>query len=293
MLAEEHDDDDRDRDRDDRGRGRERDDRDGGPGDVFLRPELRGVRAAFVFLTRLPLGGHPYSAADRAWSAAHFPLVGLVIGALTALTLRLLWGVGPLAAALLTIGVQLLITGAFHEDGLADSADALGGGTTRARTLEILKDSRVGTYGAAALVISIAGRAALLATIAMRGRAGALWALPLVACAARTFPIWLMRLLPYATPPEVARNKDVAGTGATQAWVATAWLLLALLVIVPLAPSPITAGRAFAMLAVLAALTVLAGARFRARVGGVTGDFLGATEQLCELGALVVLAWHG
>jgi len=152
---------------------------------AFLRPELRGVRAAFVFLTRLPLGGHPYSAADRAWSAAHFPLVGVVVGGLTALALRLLWGVGPIAAVLLAFGVQLLITGAFHEDGLADTADALGGASTRERALEILKDSRVGTFGASALVISIVGRAALLATIALHTRAGALWALPLVGCAAR------------------------------------------------------------------------------------------------------------
>src|SRR6478609_6503675 len=89
-----------------------------------LPAPVRAVRAAFVFFTRLPVGGFPYRKEDWKWAAAHAPFVGLVLGVALGLLERLLLPLGALPAAVLTIAVSLLLTGAFHEDGLADTSDA-------------------------------------------------------------------------------------------------------------------------------------------------------------------------
>jgi adenosylcobinamide-GDP ribazoletransferase len=207
------------------------------------------------------------------------------VGALLGGADRLLLPLGALPAALLVIGGSLLLTGAFHEDGLADTSDALGGAHDPSRVHEILKDSRIGTFGAAALVVSIAGRATLLAAL---GAAG-VWALPLVGCAARVGPIWLMAFLPYATPAPDAKSRDLARSGPPQAIVAAAWLFAT--AGAAIAAGFMTAPRAGVLALAMASVTVVTGVRYKRRIGGVTGDFLGATEQLCELAALAVLAW--
>jgi adenosylcobinamide-GDP ribazoletransferase len=253
---------------------------------LLLPPPLRAMRAAFVFFSRLPVGGFPYRPADWRWAAAHAPLVGLVLGVALGQLDRALLPLGPLPAAVLVIAVSLLLTGAFHEDGLADTSDALGGGYDAARVHLILKDSRIGTFGGAALVVSIVGRAALLAQL---GEA-VTWAFPLVFCAARVGPVWLMATLPYVTAEPAAKSRDLARAGFSQAAVASAWLLL--VVVLLLQSGQFAVQRAFALGAVLAAVTALSGWRYWVRVRGITGDFLGATEQLCELAALAVLAWR-
>jgi adenosylcobinamide-GDP ribazoletransferase len=250
-------------------------------------PPIRGIRAAFVFLTRIPVGGFPYRREDWTWAAAHSPLVGLVVGAITGGIDHLLLPLGALPAAILAIGASLLVTGAFHEDGLADTSDALGGGYDPARVLAILKDSRIGTFGGAALVVSIAGRAALLTEL---GSAG-LWAMPLVGCLARTGPIWLMAGLPYVTSTSEAKSRDVARGGPPQAIVATVWFVGASAVATM--SGWITMARAGALIVTVMAVALLTGWRYRRRLGGITGDFLGATEQVGELCALAVLAWRG
>ena len=124
---------------------------------------LRGLRAAFVFMTRVPLGGFPYRDADWRWASAHFPAVGLVVGAVAATVHTLLAPYGLGVAAVAAVVASIAVTGAFHEDGLADSADALVGGLEQKdRILEILKDSRLGTYGSTALILSILARVTLL-----------------------------------------------------------------------------------------------------------------------------------
>lgn len=252
---------------------------------MSLPPALRGVRAAFVFLTRVPLGGYPYSVDDLRWSAAHFPLVGFVLGgALGLLHFGLLQGLAPWPAAMLTLGVSMMLTGAFHEDGLADTADALGGAYDRDKLFVILKDSRIGTFGGAALIVSIVGRAALLASLGWH----AVWALPLVGAVARVGPIWLLTSLPYATP-EGARNRDLARCGPAQAAVATVWAVLVLAV--AWCAGWVDESRGLALVGALCATTAMAGWRFHGRAGGVTGDFLGATEQVLELVLLAVLAY--
>ena len=250
-----------------------------------LPPALRGIRAAFVFLTRLPLGGFPYSVADWVWASAHFPLVGFALGAALGALDLLLQPLGPLAAAVLILGISMMLTGAFHEDGLADTADALGGARDRVRVLEILKDSRIGAFGAAALAFSLLARAALLA------RLGALapLSLPLAMCAARTAPTWLLLAMPYTSAPETARSQPVARTGIWQTAVATAWLGGACALALRLGVT--SPARLAALIAVLAATAALTGHRYARRLGGVTGDFLGATEQLTEIAVLAALAW--
>ena len=248
-------------------------------------PVLRGIRAAFVFMTRVPVGGFPYRREDWTWAAAHAPLVGLVLGAILGGLDRVLLPLGALPAALFVMGASLLLTGAFHEDGLADTSDALGGGHDTSGVLAILKDSRIGTFGGAALVVSIAGRAALLAQL---GPAG-LWALPLVGCAARVAPIWLMARLPYVTAAD-AKSRDVASGGLPQAIVATLWFVAA--AGVAMESALVTVARVSILAIVAIVVTLVTGWRYMRRAGGITGDFLGATEQLGELAALAVLAWR-
>jgi adenosylcobinamide-GDP ribazoletransferase len=247
---------------------------------------LRGARAAFAFLTRIPVGGHPYAEAEWTWAPAHFPLVGLVLGGVLAAAHRLLWPLGSLADAALVVGASLLLTGALHEDGLADTSDALGGADDRPRVLEILKDSRVGTYGACALLVSVVGRVALLAQL---GRS-AVWALPLVGCAARLGPVWQMVALPYVSGAR-AKSRHMVRATVAQALVASAWLSAA--AAASLALHLLSGLRLAAMAAALAAVTFVTAWRYARRLGGVTGDFLGATEQLCELAGYAVLAWGG
>ncbi|HWL86801.1 MAG TPA: adenosylcobinamide-GDP ribazoletransferase, partial [Polyangiaceae bacterium] len=130
-----------------------------------MKAWIRGVRAAVTVLTRLPVGGFPYSDAEWRWSAAYFPLVGgalgVVLGGVWLLSVR----AGFVVAAVIAVAASLLLTGAMHEDGLADTADALGGAADRERVLAILKDSRIGAFGSAALTVALLLRVALLARL--------------------------------------------------------------------------------------------------------------------------------
>ncbi len=168
---------------------------------------LRGVRAAVVFLTRVPVGGMPYSDADWRWSAAHFPLVGALVGAAVGAVDRALLPLGAWAAAVFAMGASLVLTGALHEDGLADTSDALFGAHTRDKIFLILKDSRIGVFGGSALVVSIAGRAALVARLG----SAAVGALALAGAVARLAAIWMIATMRYVTDAAVlpvARRRD-------------------------------------------------------------------------------------
>ena len=247
---------------------------------------LRASRAAFVFLTRIPVGGFPYQPAEWRWASAFFPLVGAVVGAVAAGVFEWLRPVGALGAAYLALGASLLLTGAFHEDGLADTSDALGGAYDREKVFAILKDSRVGAFGACALVVSIAGRAALLAQA--EGRA--VEALVLVGAVARAAPVWQMVALPYATP-DGSKSRSVARAGPAQALVGSSWPLVIGGTLVAI--RHLELWRVAAVFLTATVIALFTGWRFKARAGGLTGDFLGATEQLCELAGLAVIAWNG
>jgi adenosylcobinamide-GDP ribazoletransferase len=250
---------------------------------VTLPPIVRGIRAAATFLTRVPVGGWPYTADDWRWSSGHFPLIGAAIGLVLGVVFTLALPLSPLVAAALALTVGLLLTGGFHEDGLADSADALGGGYEPARVLEILKDSRIGAFGGLAISASLLLRAALLAALAARAPV----ALVLAHAVSRALPVWLMVFLPYATDDAHARSRPISRAGTPQALLASAWAVAFLAAAVRY--TPITACAALAAAAVAIALAALAAWRFHRRVGGFTGDFLGATQQLCEAGVLIAL----
>lgn len=244
---------------------------------------LRGVRAAFVSFSRLPLGGYPYQPAEWRWAPAHLPLVGAAVGAIAAGAwwLCLAAGLSSLLAATLAVATSVLATGALHEDGLADAADGLGGGHDAARALAIMKDSRVGSYGALALGLSVLARVAALASLS-----SVEWfVLPLVHCLARLGPVRLMLSEPYVSAAESARSPHFLPIGRAQLVIALCWALCVGLLGV--LDGGVRWGTCAWMLAAVTLLTAAGARYFRRAVGGITGDLLGALEQVSELALLL------
>lgn len=235
---------------------------------------------ALALLTRLPLPALPDRVfARQARAAWAFPLVGagiaLMAGAVGWIALAL--GLPEMVAALLVLGAQILVTGAMHEDGLADSADGLWGGFSAERRLAIMRDSHTGTYGVLALILSLGLRWGALAGLIA---ACHLWGALLAAAAlSRAGLPALMAALPHARGDGLSHR--VGRPGA-----ATAALALAL----GLGAALTGAGFA-AMLAALSCAVLVWGlaALARARIGGQTGDILGAAQQLGEIAVLLTL----
>jgi adenosylcobinamide-GDP ribazoletransferase len=251
------------------------------------RTFFAGARAALAFLTRIPCGKQPVSEAALAWAPAWFPAVGCMLGLAGSLVLLGLARAGSMVASVAAVAFLALVTGAFHEDGLADSADALGGAFDRPKLFTILKDSRIGSFGAAALVLVLLLRITALAKLGPV----AMVALVLSQTVSRTTPVWLMAVLPYVSPSETARSEKAVTRNAGQAVVATLFAAitttgLALGQYLPL-PGVLVA------MAVAVGLVAVCGWRFHVRAGGITGDFLGATQQLTDAAILVTLAASG
>ncbi len=240
------------------------------------------LSTALGFLTRLPVPPpDPDLAPDLARATRAMPLAGAAIGLLGAAAFGLAGALGlpPAAAALLAIAATALVTGALHEDGLADTADGLGATAAPARRLEIMRDSRTGTYGALALIFSVGLRAAALAAIAAPGPAAA--ALVAAHALARALPAAVMTWVPLA-------RDDGLAAAAGQPETEHAWTALGLGAAIALVLLGFGAGLA-ALLA--AGLTTFAAIRLaRARIGGYTGDILGAIEQLGEVAVLLAAA---
>ena len=254
-------------------------------------PPLRDLAACLRFYSRLPVPALPgetdrHAAPDFRTVPRMLPLAGLVIGlpGAVALAAGLALGLGPFLAATLALTVSTLVTGALHEDGLADVADGFGGGLTVARRLEIMRDSRIGAYGAAALVLSCALRIGALATLADRIGWRVALALLAVAALSRTAALWPLCRLPPARPDGAAHAVG-RPSGATHA---TAWALcLAVLIAAGLLGLPWLGLALAGILAFVAAWTL---ARMAARlVGGQTGDVIGASQQTAEIAALLAL----
>lgn len=249
----------------------------------MIRSQLGLVAFAIRFLTRLPAPGAPEWAPELlARSARYFPLVGLLVGALAAAVLalaRLIWPAGALPALLAT-AAGVLATGGFHEDGLADTADGLGGGDSRERRLAIMKDSRLGSYGALALGLTLAAKVLALGAIGPAGIACAV--LVCANGAGRAAAVVVMAALPYAADPEASKLKAVARDVRWRE--AAVGLLIAAAPLLVLPPPIGLAGVALG--AVSAAWPALVARRM---IGGYTGDVLGAVEQACET-AFVVAA---
>jgi adenosylcobinamide-GDP ribazoletransferase len=251
-----------------------------------LAEELTCLLLALQFLTRLPVPtGLGYTPARMAASPRWHPAVGALIGALTGAGLWLAaQGFPPLLAALLSTAAGLRLTGCFHEDGFADACDGLGGGTTRERVLEIMRDSRLGTYGTAGLGLMLAAKILALAALPIAVAVPALIAGHTVS---RASSVLVLATSTYVR--DHGTGKPVAdGIGAGGLIVA---LTTAVLALVPLGLRVPPLGVVGALVGV-ALGHLLMRRRFEPRLGGYTGDCLGAVQQTSELGLyLGLLAW--
>jgi adenosylcobinamide-GDP ribazoletransferase len=245
---------------------------------------------ALRFYSRLPLPplegeDAPHGLPDFSVISRAVPLAGGILGGIAGLVLvGAGWLLPPTVAALFCVAVAILSTGAFHEDGLADSADGLGGGSTRERKLEIMKDSRIGTYGASALILAILLRVVLIASLIVSAGIGPT-ALALVASGAvsRTMALHLAVTLPPARTEGAA---FAAGRPSEEAWgQARAFALIIAMLAFP-------AGGILGLIAALAvgAAVTLAMTRIADQhLSGQTGDVAGATQQAVEVAILTML----
>ncbi|MBI5780803.1 MAG: adenosylcobinamide-GDP ribazoletransferase [Rhodocyclales bacterium] len=246
--------------------------------------------AALQFFTRLPLPRDlPQVPAHQAGAIGFFPWAGIVVGLLCGAVLllgRWLWPTE--VAAVLAVATAVALTGALHEDGLSDTVDGFGAGWDRMHILAIMKDVRLGNYGATALVLALAARIALTAALASRFEGGALLAAIVAAHAVSRGAVLLpMLALPYARAEDAtSRAKPVV-----QSLDGTARLTAALGALAPLAllPPPVALAGLAAAGAIGAAWTRLCARR----LGGYTGDVLGAVQQTGEIAFLlgILAAW--
>ena len=244
--------------------------------DIALRLP-HDLLSAFALLSRLPLPNHRATGAQSAWA---WPLVGAVLGALGAtLVSAALWlGVTPGVTAALVLALGAMLTGGLHEDGLSDTADGLYGGWTRERRLESMKDSRVGSYGVLALVlVTLARWSALTALLVI----GDHWAALVATGALSRAPMALiMALLPNARG--TGFSHATGQPSQTTALVALALSLALAAGLVGWAVLP--------MLGAALGVGVLLSVSALRRIGGQTGDILGASQQLAETACLAVLS---
>ena len=234
------------------------------------------VLAAFGLLTRLPVRLDTDAAVARGATAAWaYPLVGAGLGVCAILLAAVCGAAGlpPTITAGLVLAFGIVVTGAMHEDGLADSADGLWGGWDKARRLEIMKDSHIGVYGVCAVGLSLLLRWSALAAIV---EAEAWWTLVAVGAISRAAMVAVMATLPNARGAGLSQS--VGRPAANTMWIAVG--IAALLAVVTAEPAAL-------VLAVVA--TVVCALIAKAKIGGQTGDILGATQQVTEVTVLVAV----
>jgi adenosylcobinamide-GDP ribazoletransferase len=247
----------------------------------MIRRELEYFFAALRFFTRLPVPawvGH--SAEQLNHAARYFPAVGLIVGAIGAavtLAAALVWP--PTIAVLLGMVATLLATGAFHEDGLADTIDGMGGGWTREQVLTIMKDSRIGSYGAIGIGLALLTKYTALTELVQRtvSPAPSFLALLIAGHAVSRFAsTTLIYFLDYARDDDSSKSKPLATRMGKGELALAALCGLAPCALLPLPQVAIALG-------LVALVSWLAARRFVRRIGGYTGDCLGATQQLTEI----------
>ena len=236
-----------------------------------------GLPAALQFLTRVPIRLRKEPSLSR--TGAWFPLAGAIIGAAVGGSAAGLWHLTPpLVAAAVAVTLGLLITGAFHEDGLGDVADAFGGGWTVERRLEILKDSRHGTYGVAAICASIVVRIVTLGS--MPGPAVMFAAAVAAHTMGRVAAVGLAGTMRLATHSGLGADYG-RSTSRARALVGTLSGVAGTTLVVGWWAAPLAVGTLLAA----AATGLLA----RRKIGGISGDVLGAAEQVAEVVSLVIV----
>jgi adenosylcobinamide-GDP ribazoletransferase len=242
--------------------------------------------SAIQFLTKIPVPSIPYDAKSLSRSVKFFPAVGMLVGAFAAL-LNLLFvpHVSRSIAALLVVTGLVLLTGCFHEDGLADAADGLGGGWNKEQVLLIFRDSRIGSYGATALTMSLLARVLLISALPLT-TVGAYLISAHVLCRWTTLPLSY-----YMASARAQTDGDVDGQGARIANLTTMPTLIggtlfsftvAALLLRRLAVTPIL---------VVVVATLLSGIYYKKRIDGVTGDCFGATNQIAEIAVYLCGVW--
>ena len=240
-----------------------------------LRQQLNLWWIAVAFFTRIPVPSSvEFSQANLNRASRYFSAVGWLIGLICGAVLWAFMLIFPQdVAVLLAMIISLLLTGCFHEDGLADTCDGLGGGWTTEQKLRIMKDSRVGTYGAAALWVSLTLKFVLLSQL-LEPVLALIIAHPL----SRIIPTLFIAVMPYVSDSDTSKAKPLAESGS---WVDTAIAVgigsVALLLV------PVGSSGAGMLLAVLLVVGVLSFLFLKKQLGGFTGDALGAVQQVSEL----------
>jgi adenosylcobinamide-GDP ribazoletransferase len=242
---------------------------------------LRQFAAAVQFMTRIPMPAYDYQPELVLGGAKFYPLVGAVV-ALGGIAVEFLLRPHlPTALTALAVVIYLIaITGGFHEDGLADAVDAFGGGWTRERMLEIMHDSRIGSFGTLAIVLSLGARWGLLAAMPVAR-------FPWYLLAAHVLCRWTT--LPLGTFMNSARSDGLGARMAHKIPMSSALIGTALAFGI--------AGWALRLQAVapvvaVSLITLLTGLYYRSRIGGITGDCFGATNQLAEIAVYVCGVWR-
>jgi adenosylcobinamide-GDP ribazoletransferase len=241
---------------------------------------LRELLAAVQFLTRVPVPSYRFEPGMAMSSAKLYPIVGALVG-LGAVAIH--WLLRAHLPATVVAGAVLVyfvaLTGGMHEDGLADACDGLGAGGARQRMLDIMRDSRIGSYGTLAIVFSVLARWVLLSAIAP-GRWSAYVLCAQVLCRWTALP--LAAFLPSARKDglgEKLAHKVSMGALAVASILAIAIVGFALRL------------QMFVPLAAVVAVTLASGAVYRMKLGGITGDCFGATNQLAEIAVYVCAVW--
>jgi adenosylcobinamide-GDP ribazoletransferase len=255
--------------------------------------QLRLFLTALQFFTRIPVPrwvGHTAAQLDQ--SARYFPFVGALVGMFSGLVLWLAAQALPLSVALvLSMVAGIWLTGAFHEDGLSDYADGMGGGYTREKILAIMKDSRVGAYGVIALVLVLLLKYAALLELTNRHTLLQVCAMLVAANAlSRLLALGVMWRLPYVRADETARAKPVAQQlSAASAVIA---LLTGMLALTLLYFCGVELLNIISMLFISLVLLLLLARQMHKQLGGYTGDCLGAVQQITEVGLYLGLLLH-
>lgn len=241
-----------------------------------MRQRLAQAQLAIVLLTRVPFGRLRDPVPPLAAAAWAFPLAGLIVGLIAGgvMWAALALGLSPLVAGGLALGAQAMATGALHEDGLADICDGFWGGGSRERRLQIMRDSRIGSYGTVGLVVTLGLRWLGLAELAEMQAVAAVIA---VAMASRVAPVALMAWLPAARADGLGAQGRAVGTASVLVAMLLGGLPLLLLA---------QGGAALAVAALAVAVLALTA---RSKIGGQTGDVLGAGQQTAEIALLLTL----
>lgn len=263
---------------------------------LYLPYHIRLFFTAVQFFTRIPLPERlaawvGFDSGMQRDCVVYFPLMGLLVAVCTASPLLLL-SASPYVAAVLAVAVGVWLTGGLHEDGLADVADGMGGGANCARCLEIMKDSRTGSFGVLALVLVLVARISILAALLQQSVSQAVYTFVLAHVLSRACALVVMRVLPYVdySVVDVSSRSQALTANYSTTRLLLAWLLPTALLLAGWLYVLQWQQTVAALLLPLVAVAYLVGL-FRRRLGGFNGDCLGAVQQLCEVACLFAVLY--